>query len=268
MLSAATDSTDSVMALFRPEGIRILVNFDGKDVICFFDTGSPFTIVENDTYFGKYKEQGTVPIVTMKNQVTPSKQIIIKKTKVGDVEKLNQKTLVTTKPMGAPYGPCILGLDVFEQAVVDINFQKNHIKFIEKIPAGKTTQEMQINSQGHIVIPLMINAHKTPAVFDTGMSALTLSSDLLKMVKQELTFYKSYDSGKDPMGKPLSYDIYKASKIGLLNLSASPNMPVAVVKDSKIFETIGTKAIMGFQMISQYNWQFDFKNKRWVATDY
>ncbi len=258
------------MASFEPDAIRVLVKFDGHEEVCFFDTGSPFTIVGQNAFFSKYKKQTVLPMVSAANRLSSKYEIKIKKISLGKNVRSNQSIFLAESEVLSPvFGKCILGLDLLKDNVISLDFKTKKLCLVDKIPEDKKSYDLSFNKQGHLLMPLKIKDKEVLAIWDTGMSGVALAPSLIDAHKSAFNFIKSFDSGTDGSGNPLSYKIYKTDHVSILDLKGPQGMPVAAIDMSGgIFKDLDTNAFIGFQMITQYNWMVDIKRKRWAVWDY
>lgn len=267
----AKSANEAPLTLFGPDGIRVLVTFDGREEVCFLDTGSPYTIIANDTFYSKYKKRPISPLVSAGNQIHGgSAEVEIGKIGLWGKQKVNQTVILSKLETLSPvFGRCILGLDLMKNEMIVFDFKENILRLTDEIPKEKITHELKMNALGNLLIPLKLNQKEVMAVWDTGFSAVALSSEVIAGNKGLFIFLKSYDNGTDLFGIPISYKVYKTSKIGILDLSGPPEMPISSFDMNKgIFEKTGVQVFIGYRMITQYNWFIDLKRKRWTAWDY
>jgi hypothetical protein len=260
--------------LFRDDGILALVKFDDHDEICSFDTGSPFTVVPRNSFFSKYPVKSTFAAVTSSGQEDKLTGVVVKKILVAGQQRLDR--MVYVKPSSSDQGPrssgwngCILGLDLLKDDVLSLNFKANTVQLIREIPKELRFHKLELSAQGHILIPVKVEKQELLALWDTGVSVVTLSPEIIASHVGAFEFIQNHDNGHDSFGDNLiSYKVYRTQKVALLDFKA-PDMPISSLDMAKgAFASVGVKAVIGFRMMSQYNWMIDLKNKRWAAQEY
>lgn len=268
--SHRVDANENPNILFGRDSISVEVDFDGHKEICILDTGAPSTIMQANKFFEKYPVKSKTALSSPGSSSVPLKTISIAKINVAGRQKFKRTIdIISADETTQKSNKCILGLDLIRDEILSFNFKENTLEFLDTFPEKLKSQPIKLAKLGHLLFPLTIGKSEYLALWDTGVTAVTLDQKIIDEHSSEFKFFKEFTTGNDRItGKALSYKVYKSSKLKVVGLPAG-EMPVSSLsmKDGA-FSFVESGAIIGFIMISRYNWVIDLKKLRWSVSEY
>ncbi len=165
-------------------------------------------------------------------------------------------------PLGAEAKP-LIGLDVFSQKKMFLSFSEKSLT-LQKPENMKADKTFTTETSGHIIMDVQFKGGvPSKAMYDTGASVTSVSQKFYEKNKTLFTLIGGAET-KDTHGKMIG------SQLAILNwLQAGSKKFVAeyvmIMDFEPVQEFLGPDVdfILGFNMISQADWFFDFQNHQW-----
>lgn len=236
---------------------------DGQERWLHLDTGSNYTSVPDDEFFGRYRVVGQRKTTGASGISKMRDEIQAEIFRFGSMS-LNQKKLVRY-PHSANQEPR-LGMDVLAGKLLKIDFKKRRLTFEQSIPNELSSYPIKAEVNGQISMAVRIAGIQTQALWDTGAEISVGDEKLINAHPSEFSFLQEIDNGLDATGEPVKFKLYEFKNLKMGDFSINGRMMAmdfATVR-SQVGHDI--QILLGFNLIQLKTWHLDLLNFRWAGT--
>ncbi len=148
----------------------------------------------------------------------------------------------------------------FEKRQLIVNPTQNEV-------SSENLYKLQVGEKYHPYIPIKFNDISANTVWDTGASITVVDSNFVDKYPQLFT-PDGFDDGTDSSGETFQTPMYQMHACQITERTFSA-IRVAAVDLGPINATIEIPMdmILGYNILRQANWLFDFPNKQWAFID-
>lgn len=162
----------------------------------------------------------------------------------------------------------LIGMDLLKDHCCHFFFDENRVSVDPKddFGAGGALQELSVDQKFHPYVDVQCGASMAKAVWDTGAAITIVDWNFIDR-HPGLFQEEGRSTGTDSSGSQLETPMYLMSATTIGNRLFPPQR-VAGVDLSHVNSTIELPMdlILGYTMLSQANWWFDFPRKKWAIS--
>ncbi len=165
----------------------------------------------------------------------------------------------------------LIGLDVFKNQKIFWDNNKNSITFNYVPNDNKGLWDFTVDSFGHIIIPVRFSrtGSAVDSFIDSGSAASLISRDLLVSYPDSFYIVSKADSGiTDGTGNSLKSERCISNTYINEVVIVAPYLMAVDFKPIQKFMGPEVMALIGFNIIKEKNWYFDFENQQWFVEDF
>lgn len=248
-------------------------SFDGHSQSCLFDTGSSMEIAKNDSFYQTYPAVGQVCSSGASGQRTCSDVIQIKDLLVGSIDwgavKAQRRDDNQSCSGGAGSIPSLVG-EVFHKHLgqtVRLNFGDSGagMQVDAAGGAGSNPMSLALDNTFMMLDVGFGGAAPVQVLFDTGAGLTVMDQKWADQNPNGLTFLAETQIQDSSCAK-IPAKIYQANGVSVAGQSV--NGFIVAIDLSPIQRALGqqVKGIIGFNMITQFNWSVDLKGNTYSIT--
>jgi hypothetical protein len=238
----------------------------GEELECKLDTGANVSSARGLASLAGLPSLGSVTYRTVSG-ASETCDYVKTTLKVGPLEKKDFE-LLRCPGAEAAAPKILLGLDFFSAHALHFDLRKKALELRSEDDA--LPQAFTEDSYGHALLPVFLKAKMdddaTPALalFDTGAAITTVSHSFVKAHPGQFTLLSANEVGKDSLGQPIFSYLMMASFLDIGGQVVVAPYVFAIDLDVAS-ELAGQKIdlILGFNVIRELGWKFDFRQKRW-----
>lgn len=242
--------------------VDILV--DGQKMHFLLDTGAATSSIEANGFTSQYASQGKTDSTGASGKPAPCDFIQPDKVVFGN--QLFTKPRLKSCETNAHKN--ILGLDLLEGIVFEIDFSEKRMNILANLPIGQKQFSIKRLAPGHVTVPATLSGQNIDVLFDTGANATVIDSQFIENHSSLFTLVRSED-GFDGHGNKIPSKVYhaKSLKIGRLDLK---NVEMASFEfgDHLRGKMEGVPIILGNNVITKGKWAFDLTHNSWAMEAY
>lgn len=161
-------------------------------------------------------------------------------------------------------GDDLLGLDFFRGARFTLDFQRREMVFFEETLATGRSKPFRLLGPDRRLVGIDVRMGNATAVglFDTGAEITAVDRRFVDKHKNLFTLVNQKGKTSEAGGKQFSSKIYKIKEIDLGDGRIVRDVYAIAYDFGVLREAIGrqTPFILGFNIVSQFNWDLDFKS--------
>ena len=230
-------------------------NIDGRHFDCFVDTGSDFSLVNDDEVFRKYPSSGELRYAGAGGVFKETDKIRINKFVV-DGKTIRNVELGRFSP--EEHWSTRLGMNILKNYRVQMNFKKKKIRIGVRESCGKDLVSFTLRDKGIPAMPIEIGGEKVTAMFDTGAALTVVDANLISK-KPDLFAFLGDVNGGDSTNHKVDMKAYQAKELVIGNTSFKDLLVLSMdFTQMKKYFGNDVHAIIGFNLFVQRNWYFDF----------
>lgn len=261
--------------MFGVGQVFVPCSFDGHGTNCLFDTGSSMEIAKNDSFFRNYPAVGQVCSTGASGQRTCSDVIDIKNLMVGSINwgavKAQRRDDNQSCSGGAGSIPSLVG-EVFRKHLgqrVELNFGNSGAGMRVDAAGGAGSNRFTLALDNTFMMLDVGFGGGTPVqtLYDTGAGLTVMDQKWADQNPNGLQFLAETQIQDSSCAK-IPAKIYQASGITVGGRNAG-NAFIVAIDLSPIQRALGeqVKGILGFNVITKYNWSVDLKSNTYSITD-
>lgn len=240
--------------------IFALAAFNLSSEYCLLDSGARITVVEDNLLFSDLeivgKGQGSgLSGNTISWDIVQAKRIIL-----GSFTFFNQKIARMYK---APWD-CVIGNDLLKLQALDYDFDNKKIGLSNKSISFEKKFPLHNLNDLWSGVDVYFNQTKEVAIWDTGATLTLIDKTMLTEFPDNFEFIGE-KTIEDAKGTPIKSELFKIKKLIIADKQLTDTY-VFVTDMSYLTKTIpGVRMILGYNVISKFNWRMDYQNKSWSA---
>ena len=252
--------------MFGVGQVFVPCSFDGHGNTCLFDTGSSMEIAKNDSFFQGYPAVGQVCSSGASGQRTCSDVIDIKDLMVGSIDwgavKAQRRDDNQSCSGGAGSIPSLVG-EVFHKHLghrVNFNFGNSGAGMqVDDGGAGSNPMSLALNNTFMLLNVGFGGAAPVQVLYDTGAGLTVMDQKWADQNPSGLQFLADTQIQDSSCAK-IPAKIYQASNVSIAGQNVGGF--IVAIDLSPIQRALGEqlKGIIGFNMITQFNWSIDLKS--------
>lgn len=237
----------------------VAATFDGVTERCILDSGARISAVNDRPIFAAYPKIGSDFTTGVTGNVVPVDLIRINETQVGDLSIQNH----TIRRQPDFVLSCLIGNDLLQTKSLYYDFVKNEI-LTNVYPAKEQSRPLHRYNGKWIGFPLTIAGGEYESFWDTGAGFTVVDSEIVDAHSEEFTFIQEIPMG-DGTGEHGTAKIYsmKSLQFGQFEVRDSVVISYSLAQIRK--EVPNIKAILGHNVLTQFNWYIDNLNGKWSA---
>jgi hypothetical protein len=246
--------------------------FDGRSEACFLDTGAAHTSVVPNAAFMSYvsvgkHEAGGASGTRVSCDVIQVGELQVGESSSNTFNGLIRRDFKVTRCASVPKSESVIGIDVFKEHVLALDFAQNDLRLIDSLPAERTSYPLTVYPRGHIGLAVAIGDEPAHAFFDTGAGLTSIDQAYVNQHPEQFSFLENGSAGT-AVGNSVPVKLYRAKSIRVGTREFRDLLVLAL--DFKKFApvVVGTDdsdmvLILGYNIITQANWTLDLKTNRW-----
>jgi len=162
----------------------------------------------------------------------------------------------------------LIGMDFLKDFRCHFCFDENRVLVdVDNEATDSPFQDLFLDSRFHPYVDVQFNTAKASAVWDTGASLTIVDMSFVKL-HPDFFQQSGQSTGTDSTGTEMETPMFTmaASRIGS---QPFPPLKVAGVDLAHVNATLEMPMdlILGYNVLSQAHWLFDFPGKKWAITD-
>ncbi len=245
--------------------IIIPAEFNGHIENCLIDTGASISTAYSSKFFEDLSTSGTIWTWGVSGEKVASFVKTVDTLSIGGLHFKDQHFLLKEEsPPPSHEFRCILGMDVLGHGAIAFDFVKKTFQFLPKIPDRYTPRTLDLRSTGYFTVPFSLNSQALNAVWDTGASSSVVDPKIVKAHPALFEHLGTSDNGIDIVSsRSFSFEFYRMKQAKLADFNVKDT--IVISKDLNMAVNVQQDAIIGFDLISRFNWMFDLRRKLWTV---
>lgn len=237
-------------------GLACTISLDGESINGYLDSGAVFTSLVYDSFSAPYIEQSATQYETLSGEVRDASFI-----QIGEIV-LDGRDLDDRRVMRFASGDKeinLFGIDLFANSRIFYNFDKSKLDFVSSPPSNMRLMNLKHLQFGEFSPDASIQGTSVETLWDTGASLTTVSSSLVSEIPDAFEFIQDAGVADDGSAAGLPIKLYKMKGLKIGDESVLSDVLVYTM------QTVSGRPplILGYNVITQFNWYFDLIDNRW-----
>jgi predicted aspartyl protease len=259
---------DTTRSMFGAGEINLECQLKEKHDKCKFDTGANISTISSGSVL--LEEENPEVIASTSYTTATGAQKSCDFIKITDI-KIGNYLIDELTPVSCNLNPGekaknLIGLDAFHQKSFYLDYKSGKIIVNYTPPEDKVLRDFDVDSVGHILIPVRLtDGTSSTAMFDTGASLTVVSNKFINDHEQRFSVLETNNLGQDSFGNPIEM----RKTISTLKIEDQSYVAEYImgIDFKAIHDNAGAHVnfILGHNIISSNNWYFDLKNKKWYV---
>lgn len=241
----------------KAESISALLNINGKQQKCVVDTGARITVAKTFILADLVKAGEVLGGGISNTQINTD--LVKTDMALGD---WNINGAIVGRTDRIPYD-CLIGNDFFISRVFETDFNQNKFSEIESFKDDSNILDVfESETGGHFGFELEVASQKIKSIFDTGASETVIDKSIVEQNPQDFQLIKELNV-TDGNNASVKAGLYRVKQIKFADVEFK-NIEVYVLDLSSLKSKLSmVNAVLGLNIIQNFNWSFDMHTKSW-----
>jgi len=247
-----------------PEAAEVLVDatIGSRNYRFLLDTGAAMTCISYDDYTSTFESVGARD-TTAAFSKSSQELVVVPSITLGSLSRRN--FMVARRPPHIQTGSNLIGMNLLKDHSLSFYFDKNRVEVDSKPgnETGNSSQELILGNKSHPNVNINFGELETRAVWDTGAGITVVDT---RFINSHPAFFQEAgtSTGTDSTGAMSSTPMFVMQGATIGGRRFAPTKVAAIDLAPIITSTdIRMDLILGYNLIKEANWLFDFPRKKW-----